>query len=302
MCLKLTVNMMTRGRPEIVAQTVARTLPNIVLPNTTLMLLVDDDDPETIAALTPFAMDEHVLVSVRPREDTRGEKYDRALTECPADVYLPTCDYAPITTKGFDERILEATAKFPDGIGCVYTQMANMSFPHYQAPTAKLVELMGYIYPPWFPFWFIDHWLDDISRMIDRVAYLEIASPPIQLPGGHKTIGMRDLEFWTWLYDLGRNERRRQAGKIIEALDEPQWRKDMLRANFPWHEERSLRINISVRADRENIQRTRGGVESEPDARYLRIRDRADALMTEWSADYQAERDAYVAALKAQAA
>lgn len=301
--LKLTISMMTRGRPKIAAETIERTLSNITCKDTTLMVLLDEDDETLPEFMRIFSKAYPPLyLSVRPREDSRGQKYDRALTECPADVYLPTCDYAPITTKGFDERILEAAAKFPDGIGCVYTQMANMSFPHYQAPTAKLVELMGYIYPPYFPFWFIDHWLDDISRMIDRVAYLEIASPMIQLPGGHKTIGLRDLEFWTWLYDLGRNERRRQASKIIEALDEPRWRKDMLRANFPWHEHRSICINTSVRANAAAIERTRGGVESEPDARYLRIKDRADALMTEWSSEYQAERDAYVAALKAQAA
>lgn len=287
--MKLTVNMMTRGRPAVIAETIARTLPNIRLKNTTLMVLIDIDDQPTIEALKQYVTTEpQVMLSIALREDTRGEKYDRALRECPADVYLPTCDYAPIMTPGFDELILDAASKFPDGIGCVYTDMANMSFPSYQAVTAKLVDLMGYIYPPWFPFWFIDHWLDDISRMTGRFAHAKVQVDSATLFTG-KTIGLRDLEFWTWLYDAGRNERRRQATKIITAMEAPDWHKALLVQNFPLHEHRSFCINQNVRNHAAQIEQDRGGVESAPDARYLRIKAKADKLFAEWSADLNGE-------------
>jgi hypothetical protein len=290
--LRLTVNMMTRGRPKIIAETVRRTLPNIVRADTTFMLLVDDDDQPTIDALQPFADHPNVLISVKPREDTRGEKYDRALTEAPADVYLPSTDYAPIMTRGFDQLILDAAAIFPDGIGVVYTEMCNASFPAYQGMTAKLVEKIGYIYPPWFPFWFIDHWIDDLAKLIDRISYAPVVVDCQSLAPG-KTIGLRDLEFWAWMFDAGRLVRRKQAHDIINGEDfqETEWRKDLLRRNHPLTEYRSYSINDMVRNNRAFIEQQRGGVGSAPDERYNRIKANAEKVFREWLVDLDKEAE-----------
>jgi hypothetical protein len=284
--LKLTVNMMTRGRPKTIAETVRRTLPNIVRADTTFMLLVDDDDQPTIDELQQFADHPNILISVKPREDSRGEKYDRALTEAPADVYLPSCDYAPIMTRGFDQHILDAAAVFPDGIGVVYTEMCNASFPAYQGLTAKLVEKIGYIYPPWFPFWFVDHWIDDLAKLIDRISYAPVVVDGNSLKP-NKTIGLRDLEFWAWMFDAGRLVRRKQAHDIINGEDfqETEWRKALLRRNHPLIEYRSYAINQMVRDNRQSIEQRRGGVGSEPDERYNRIKAKAEKVFREWVVD-----------------
>ena len=44
----------------------------------------------------------------------------------------------------------------------------------YQAPTAGLVAKLGYIYNPEYPFWFVDHELDDICRMIGRYVCVDV--------------------------------------------------------------------------------------------------------------------------------
>ncbi len=292
--MKLTMALASRGRPDLLLRTVTRTAENMVLPDTTFMVCLDSDDatatPELVDKL--HAVDKRVLVSVRAREDSRGEKYDRALKEAPADIYLPTCDYSALITKGFDKMIVEAAQTFPDGYGMVYTQMANMSFPAYQAMTAKLVDKLGYIYPYYFPFWFIDHWMDDIGRMIGRIAYADIECAPEPVNNGqHKTIGLRDLEFWSTLYDVAQVERKREALAIIDApdFDDPPWRKENLKRNFPLAHHRSWCINEGVRANRAHIEKTRGGVESQPDERYQRIKARADALMEKWHRALTAE-------------
>lgn len=288
--MKLTVNMMTRGRPLIAAECIRQTLPNIVRDDTVFMLLVDDDDGPTIDALQKFKDDPRVLLSVKPREDTRGEKYDRALIEAPADVYLPTCDYAPILTKGFDQSVIDAAALFPDGIGVVYSRMGNMTFPNYQGMTARLVEKIGYIYPPWFPFWFIDHWMDDLAHLIGRISYADMYVDHHTLATG-KTIGLRDLEFWTWLFDAGKLKRRAQARAIIDGSDfiEPEWRKELLRRHHPLTEQRSFAINQLVRQNIKAIEAIRGGVGGAPDERYERIKARADLLIVDWLTDLAAE-------------
>lgn len=276
--MNVTVIIQTRGRPEILKQSLERTLPNVALPTTTLLVEVDDDDQPTLDILDQLPTDKRIKISVKPREDTRGPKYDRALIEAPADIYLCSAEKVVINRDAFDAALVEAALEFPDGIGCVCTPMVNASFPGLQAPTAKLVELMGYIYPPHFPFWFIDHWLDDVCRMIDRYIMVDIKSDhfSLQVPN---TIGLKHLDFWSRYFDSLAGERRDLANKIIDALDDPTWRKVQLRRNFPMVEYRSVWVNEHVRANAAAIEQQRG--DGAADERYLRILKTAvDHLMS----------------------
>jgi hypothetical protein len=272
--MTLTVIVQTRGRLAILRETLKRTLPAVSRPDTKVLLCVDDDDAETIAGLDTLPKDDRLLISVKPREDTRGPQYDRALTEAPADVYLPTTDKVPITRPGFDQVILDAAATFPDGIGCVCTPLINASFPGLQAPTAKLVDLMGYIYPPDYPFWFIDHHLDDICRMIGRYFTVDVGSDHFSL-SPPKTLELRHLVFWTSYFDAMAPERTAQARAILDAMDEEPWRKAMLESNFGVVEYRSKWINDHVRSQAAQIESSRG--EKAADERYLRVLKAATA-------------------------
>ena len=85
--MKLVISLATRGRPQQVVETIARSTPNLALPNTMMMVQVDDDDVATIDALNRAKLDGRVRVNVKPREDTIAGKWNRALAE-PADLYL----------------------------------------------------------------------------------------------------------------------------------------------------------------------------------------------------------------------
>jgi hypothetical protein len=273
--MKLTVDIQTRGRPEKVARVLECMLPNLALDNTTLLVTADDDDQATIDAIPTWPKDPRILVSVEPREDTRGEKFDRALRLAPADVYMPAADTVLINRKGFDAAILEAAQQFPDGIGCVYTPLINASFPGFQCLTAKLVEKLGYIYPRQFPFWFIDHWLDDVVQMIGRYVTVDIESDHFTLRQDTKTHGLKDLEFWTRYFDACWIEREREALSVINSpdFDEPEWRKQALISNFSRVRARSIWINDTVRAQAEKIEAERGS--ERRDARYGRAKLKA---------------------------
>lgn len=279
--MRLTVNIATRGRPDLLKKTTEIFLKNMVLDNTALMLSVDDDDKETIAALDRFPIDLRLKYSVKPREDSRGEKYDRALTEHPADVYLPAVDSVPILTEGFDKIILDSARVFPDGIGVVNTPMANSSFPGLQAPTAKLVEKLGFIYNHEYPFWFIDHELDDIARMIGRFIFAPVRCLQHEWRPG-TTTRLRDLEFWTAYYDLMNIERRAKAREIINGKDflSPEWLKEILRNSYQVVESRSLQINWGVRNNAKKIEAERGD-KGPPDEGYLRAKAKAEQKLTQ---------------------
>ncbi len=114
-------------------------------------------------------------------EDTIAEKFNRVLSTEPTFISSWSITRR-ILPKGFDQKILDAAAVFPDGIGIVYNNLVNASFPSTNAMTRKLVDLMGYMYPPYFPYWFVDHWMDDIARLTDRISFADILTNSSRKP------------------------------------------------------------------------------------------------------------------------
>lgn len=282
--MSLSIILAARARPELLRRTIETTLPNIHEVDTTFVIAVDDDDPETVAAAMEFHGKNNVSVSVKPREDSFGGKYNRVLTEAPADVFLPMADYAPHITPGFDTKILEAASLFPDGIGIVYNHMANLSFPDCNGVTAKFAEKMGYVYPPYFPYWFVDHWVDDIAKLIGRISFADVTLDKSKRPGTHDR---REVAWWATFYDAGIVHRRKLARSIVRSDDfiEPEWRKKLLLSDYHMLiEGRSKMTNDTARI-------TQWGKPPEAvDDRYRRIKSQAQALLREWLPELEAEQ------------
>lgn len=270
----LTINFGSRSRPNDLVLTLHESLKYLSRNDTKVLVSLDDDDQPSIDAVSRFPDDKRLIVSIKPREDNRGAKCDRSLTEAPNDVYTVGHDAAPIITPGWDQIIVDAAKLFPDGIGVVCSGMANASFPALQAVTQKWVDVVGYTYNPAYPFWFIDHELDDLCRMTGRfvfVPHLEVQTGP-RRPA--KTIRLRDLTFWCDYYDLAKLRRRAVAERIIDALDQPKWQKKIMRTWFPPVEARSDWIHHTIRENAFAIEQERGE-RGEPDAGYLLAFERA---------------------------
>ncbi len=279
--MSLAINLATRGRPDLLIKTVERTLPNISREDTVLMISVDDDDAPTIKALAERGWVNDVKhggihVDIAPREPSLGAKYNRVLTRLPdAEIVLAMVDYAPHITPEFDQKILDAASVFPDRIGVVYNRLANMAFPQINAATREWCEITGYFYPPYFPYWFIDHWLDDVARITDRIAFAPVEIDVAPRPG---TQNMRDLAFWSEFFARLYPERRRQAQAIIKVLDEPDWRKRLLYARHPLIEQRSVWLSQSVTQGAAQTE-AQMGARDEPSEGYLRLKAEAEDLM-----------------------
>ncbi len=269
--MSLTITLATRGRPDRLKATLAGTLPMLVRDDTRVIVAIDDDDDDTLEALPDLPIDVRVIPDIRPREDALSEKWNRGYLYYPADLYGIMADYGRWITPALDQKLIDAARLFPDGIGVVYTQMANMSFPSSQAVTHKLAEKLGWMYPPGFPYWFADHWIADIATMIDRISDAEVQQSYEQKP---TTQEYREPAFWATFYDCQRLVRRQQATDIIQSDDflEPQWRKQMLVNAFPRHEFRSQWINDQVRR-MAPVEASTGG------DRYTRLRIAAQQQM-----------------------
>ncbi len=267
----LSIILATRGRPHLLIPTIEQTVANMRNANTRLVVAVDDDDKATLDAFASRPWSERVILSRHQREDSLGEKYNNRLAVTPADVYLAMVDYAPHVTPGFDNAILEAASVFADGIGVVYNHMANLSFPQINAVTHRLTELMGGIYPAFYPYWFVDQHLDIIAKMIGRIAGVDVAIDTSRRPG---TMDRLEPIWWATFFDAMEPARREIATRIMQAPDfqEPEWRKQMLMSRWHLHEQVSKKINNRLRHD----VRANGNVESgNRDVRYMRIKARA---------------------------
>lgn len=283
--MSLTINLATRGRPGLLIETVRRTLPLMTEDDTRLVISVDDDDMETWEALALLPSDPRIVKDMRPREDSVGAKWNRAV-DYPADFYMPMADYAPAMTPGFDRMISDAGKVFPDGIGAVYGPLFCASFPSVQAISHGLVQKFGgKMYREIFPYWFVDHWVDDVVRMIDRVAFVDIDWDIWT----HKpeTQEKREPAFWATFFDSLRLVRRAEARRIIDGADflEPEWRKQVLREHHPLIEFRSQWVNQLV-AGYPATAPGDGG------ARYTRLRAAAVEMMMRESPALIAELEA----------
>jgi len=277
--MKLAISLPTRGRPERVHDTVVRSIANWRSPETVLWVMSDHDDPATHDAVQKLekAYPDRVKLSVKQREDTIAAKWNRILDlEPTADIYLAGADDDPYVTIGYDKNICEAAARFPDGIGMVYGHMANASFSRAVAPTKGLVEKMGYMFPEYFPYWFVDHWTDDLAKLIGRISFADVMTDQTN-PG--KTQEMREPGWWATWFDAAYMMRRQQAINIIRANDfcGESWEKELLIRNAPLLEFRSRWTNTHVRSN-DTIYQQWSGL-SNDDPRYLRVKSRAVALI-----------------------
>jgi hypothetical protein len=267
--MRLLISLATRNRPQQLLATVRRSMALWTDPKTELVIQADADDYATLGALTENNLGPRVRVNVQRREDTIAAKWNRAMAEA-ADVYMIGGDDDPVVTQGYDSKILEAAKLLPDGIGMIYGHLSNASFSSIMCPTRKWVETLGYILPEYFPYWFCDHWIDDLGHMTQRIVHADIRSDQRKVG---TTQELREPAFWANWFDAALLLRRKEANKIIDVIDEPPWRKDVLRTQYIRVEYRSKWINDNVRQQARGLEMSMG--KPVQDDRYQRVKQRA---------------------------
>jgi hypothetical protein len=278
--MKLVASLATRGRPAQLLETLKRHMACMSRPDTLMIVQADSDDLATLAALSDAQLDPRVRVNVAKRPDSVAAKWNRALSE-PADVYLKSADDDPYVTPDLDEKILQAASIFPDGIGMVYGRMANASFPGVISHTAKWCEKFGWMEPEYFPYWFSDHWTDDIGRIINRIAFADVTTDQSKVG---RTQELREPGWWATWFDAAYLMRRAQALKVVNDPEfrTPDWQKKILLTHAPLIEFRSRWINDTVRAQARQLEAWAGP----PDERYKRIKQQAVDMVPHLLGEY----------------
>lgn len=275
--MSITLCLPSRANPEKLLAVIERTDRNVARPDqVTISVALDDDDVMAVQAPTTRCK---LIWSVAPREDSLGEKYNRCAANAPAGLYVMGADDNIFTTEGWDERINDAYKIFPDELGFVYfgrldgTLPTNMAIPHC------IVETQGFLFPPFFPFWFHDTWIDEIGHMTSRILWAPVAVE--EIGGRGNTRGLRDLPFWTGVFLELAPARARYAALLSEKYN-PDWlayqlaqRSDHMKIYFWSRMERWRNPATAIQYER------RKSYDAEPSERYLRIKAKAQAMLEE---------------------
>ena len=271
---RLLITLATRNRPQLLLDTIKKSMACWTHPNTRMVIQTDTDDYATNGMLTEATLDERVSVNMQKREDTVAAKWNRALKE-DADLYVIAADDNPCITPGFDTKMLEAAQTFPDGICTVWGHLANASFPDVFGVTRKFANIFGYIFPEYFPYWFADHWTCDVAQIAERVAFADVRGDLSKAP---PTMEMREPAWWATWFDAAYLMRRADAHKLIDALDEPDWKKNYLRTHHPHIEFRSRWVNDNVRSQKVALEAANMHL-ALTDPRYQRMKQAAVAML-----------------------
>jgi hypothetical protein len=260
----LVIGLATRGRPDLALRTIVATTANIADERTRLLVFVDEDDLATRTAMGSIN-DARVVPVIRPRPLTVADKWNQML-ELPADAYLIMVDHSPHLTPGFDRVLLDAAALFEGGPGVVLGPQANMSFHCANAITRAWADAVGYLYPPYFPYWFTDHWVEDVAKMAGLTELVGISVDSSAKPF---TSELREPAWWATWFDVARSLREADARKVLGLAENT----TQLRRAAALMHHRSVMINNTVRMQSAALsQMSRLSI---CDERYQRAKERA---------------------------
>lgn len=265
----------SRGHPIDLLRVIKETDERVKDPSSvTISVALDDDDesnpekPETKSNL---------VWSIGPREDSLGAKYNRAATNAPADYYALGADDNVFKTQDWDEKIREGVSLLPDNFGFIYFGRLDGTLPTQMAIPHALIERQGFLFPPYFPFWFHDTWTDEIAHMTGKVLWVGIEVE--EIGGRGKTRGLQDLSMWTSLFEMMRPWRIDAANHLSECFNE-KWlqvqieqRREILMAFFRSRMYRLIDPATSVQFEQ------RMSFDAKPTERYLRIKAQAERMI-----------------------
>ncbi len=180
-----------------------------------LWMYIDNDDDLTIDLINNNLKkyDYKIYPFIGNNPSTQGMMFNALCEACttnPGFYVLCTDDYV-FVTKNWDEEIRNVSLLYPDRLALFYANDPIVSRDELTWPvvTAEWVNAVGFFFTEYFPYWFDDSWLDQVSQMINRKVRLDFKVKP--QGGKGKTNRMRCLPFWQYFFCNTLDERIEDA-------------------------------------------------------------------------------------------
>lgn len=177
-------------------------------------IAIDDDDEVWAARADPFIENRHIKTFRWPCAPTLGVKLNQLFKHSKGEIIWFIADDYQMLTEGWPAKFRAAVKALPNGIGVLYPKDDHHP-GHTSLPilTRKAIEAVGMYMPPWFPFWFLDTWWDEIGIMTDLKVQIDCeVRHQGRRGGGH---GYTDIQFWAEFFEEMRPLRSKAALDLV---------------------------------------------------------------------------------------
>lgn len=180
----------------------------------------DFDDAKTQEAITRMNWDGFsIQMACGKRRASLGSAWNEAAFSSPADIYAFVIDRSIAITPLWDAYIADAFDKDDTRI----TWWTTNNGPLIPIVPHKWLTAAGHIFTGYFPFWFDDTWLHELSALVHGLPnYMIQASCFINKKRSPVTKRLRDLRFWMDFFISKRPERIAHAEEIRKRLGLPE--------------------------------------------------------------------------------
>jgi glycosyltransferase involved in cell wall biosynthesis len=174
---KISIVFPTRGRYRKVVNALEKLFNNAhQVNNIEICFVFDDDDKDTYSKIITDKIlnGKNFTYSVVDREKQNfGELYNIGYRSSTGDIIGIIADDVSVETSSWDTKVIGRAKEYKDEIYLVAPNDGKNIFATHFFVSRKVVEIMGFLQPPYFVADFGDMWFTEIFKLIGRFCYDE---------------------------------------------------------------------------------------------------------------------------------
>jgi len=236
------------GRPDKLRRAVDSLVGTGLPPEVEIIIGLDAEDTASRGACLTLGKRRGVRVVEARAAVTLGRKVNQLAAKARGDILMMFANDMAVRADDWHERVIAAVDLGSARVFCLDDPL-NAGFASFPVLRRDVVDTVGFMAAPWFPFWFTDTWWDEIGELCGEVRPIEVGLEYLDGRGG--TMAMRDLKFWA---------------EFFEAT-------------------RGMRVDAARKLGADEGALARRAAECEAKVRHLR----ADAFVTQWEANVEGE-------------
>jgi GT2 family glycosyltransferase len=261
----------TRGRPEKLYRLIESIGP---YPNVEIIVGCDDDDDTMQQGPTH----ENVRFIHGLRHDTLGALFNTLAAEAQGDWLMAMGDDYVMETPDWPAIMLNCAKQMPRNVGVMFARDPHHpNFTTIFAIHRNTYSKVGYFVPPYFPYWFVDTWWDEIAEITGIKMEMPI---DVSLPDGRgETQGLRDFPFWLQVFNYTRPMRVKDSLSLLKlAFEEGAGYPAQIIADLQ-NRQNHVRARVAHLNDLNKQAEIAKGVTGEPSLRYLKVKAEGEKLI-----------------------
>jgi hypothetical protein len=275
---KLSVMVPTRGRPALAMRAVRSLLENAVTDIEIVVGLDSDDDTvETLMRGSAWiGYEDRVRFCSAARAPTLGALWNRLYNETTGDIIGMLTDDCVVSEPGWDMKVRRALGLMPESIGFAFPKDplhgANFGTQFFfTRETGDLIcDAQGYVFEPWYPFWFNDTALNEIGDMAGLKRAMDWSIDIPEGRGATQSLVNADVPFWAEMFDYTRPMRVAAAAALLARVNGKEPSEEDMADRAQWCAGTVAHLHEARQWGREA---------GEPGERYLAAKEAAEAFM-----------------------